>query len=407
MTRKNEDTQTGDVCMTRRFQAVAVLVVLLAMCATAVADVTTSFYGYIKLDASYDSAMTNDGNYVYYVLPYAEGEEDDEFNMTAKQTRFGVKFEGGGTDAVDMSGIIEFDFYGGGAENKPNPMLRKAYMEFKTSAVDILAGQTSDVISPIVPTTLNYIVLWKSGDIGYRRPQIRLTKAVEVADDTKLKFAVSANRSMGRDRNGGETTGMPSFQGRVAVGTKLMGGVAELGVSGLMGREEAVSAADTTAFELDQSVVAVDVSLPLGDMVSLKGQYFTGKNLAHYLGGVGQGIAEVPVEGAGSTELVEIESSGWWAQLTVRPTDELQINVGIGTDDPKLDEDDVAVDDKGGLVNRYERNTTYYGNLLWTVAPSAIIGVEYATFETYYLLEDDTKESYENSRMQLSFMYKF
>ncbi len=34
-------------------------------------------------------------------------------------------------------------------------------------------------------------------------------------------------------------------------------------------------------------------------------------------------------------------------------------------------------------------------------------GVEYATFETYCLLEDDTKESYENSRVQLSFMYKF
>ena len=385
--------------MTKHFQAVAVLIVLLAMCAGATADVTTTFYGYIKLDASLDSAMTNDGNYVYYVLPYAEGEEDDEFNMTAKQTRFGVKLDGGGTDAVDMSGVIEFHFYGGGAENKPNPMLRKAYMQFKTPAVDILAGQTSDVISPIVPTTLNYIVLWKSGDIGYRRPQIRLTKAMKVADDTKLKLAVSANRSMGRDKNGGETVGMPSFQGRVAVSTKLMGGVAELGVSGLMGREEATSVADTTTHELDQSVVAVDVSLPLGDMFSFKGQYFTGKNLAVHLGGIGQGISEVELTEARSVEACEIEASGWWAQLTVKPTDELQINVGMGTDNPELPEGDTA--------NELERNTTYYGNLLWTVAPSAIIGVEYAGFETQYLLEDGTTECYENSRMQLSFMYKF
>jgi hypothetical protein len=397
--------------MTRCFQAVAVLIVLLAMCATAVAGVTTTFYGYIKLDASYDSAMTNDGNFVYYVLPYAEGEEDDEFNMTAKQTRLGIKLDGGGSDAVAVSGVIEFDFYGGGGENKPNPMLRKAYMEFKTSAVDILAGQTSDVISPIVPTTLNYIVLWKSGDIGYRRPQIRLTKAVEIADGTKLRVAVSANRSMGSGKPGGETVGMPSLQGRVAVGTKLMGGYMELGVSGLMGREEAAYA-DTalgisTTSELDQSVVAVDVSLPLGDMVTLKGQYFTGKNLTQYLGGVGQGFAVVPSGEAGDADLVEIEASGWWAQVTVQPTDELQINVGMGTDNPELDKDDVATDDDGVLVNKYERNTTYYGNLLWTVAPSAIIGVEYATFETYYLLEDYTKESYENARVQLSFMYKF
>jgi hypothetical protein len=389
--------------MARRFQAFAVIVVLLAMSATAVADVTTTFYGYIKLDASYDSAMTNDGDFAYIVLPYEDGEKDDEFNMTAKQTRFGVKFDGGGTDAVDMSGVIEFDFYGGGAENKPNPMLRKAYMLFKTSAVDILAGQTSDVISPIVPTTLNYIVLWKSGDIGYRRPQIRLTKAVVVADDTKLKFAVSANRSMGRDKNGGETVGMPSFQGRVAVGTKLVGRYMEIGVSGLMGREEATSVADTMTYELDQSVVAVDVSLPLGDMVTLKGQYFTGKNLGQYLGGVGQGIAEVPVEGAGSTELVEIEASGWWAQLTVKPLESWQFNVGAGSDDPELDEDDTA-------GNNLEKNTTYFGNVIWTVTPSAAVGVEYAMIETEYMIRDEeetTTESYQNSRLQLSFMYKF
>ncbi len=388
--------------MTGRFQAFAVLVVLLAMSATAVADVTTTFYGYIKLDASYDSAMTNDGDFAYIVLPYKD-EKDAEFNMTAKQTRFGVKFDGGGTDAVGMSGIIEFDFYGGGAENKPNPMLRKAYMLFRTSAVDILAGQTSDVISPIVPTTLNYIVLWKSGDIGYRRPQIRLTKDVKVADDTKLKFAVSANRSMGRDKNGGETVGMPSFQGRVAVGTKLMGGVAELGVSGLMGREEAASAADTTTHELDQSVVAVDLSLPLGDTVTLKGQYFKGSNLTHYLGGVGQGIAEIPVGGAGSTELVEIEASGWWAQLTVKPNQSWQFNVGAGSDDPELDEDDTAGND-------LEKNTTYFGNAIWTVTPSAVVGVEYAMIETEYMVRDEeetTTESYQNSRLQLSFMYKF
>ena len=393
--------------MTRRFQAFAVLVVLLAMCATAVAGVTSTFYGYIKLDASYDSAMTNDGDFAYIVLPYAEGEEDDEFNMTAKQTRLGVMLDGGGSDAVDVSGVIEFDFYGGGAENKPNPMLRKAYMEFKTDAIDILAGQTSDVISPIVPTTLNYIVLWKSGDIGYRRPQIRFTKAMKVSDEAKVTLQASLNRSMGKDANGGETIGMPSLQGRVAVGTKLMGGVMELGVSGLMG-SEAAAYADTllgiaTTSELDQSVVAVDVSLPLGEMFALKGQYFTGKNLAHYLGGVGQGFAVVPSEEARNAELVEIESSGWWAQLTVKPAESWQFNVGAGSDDPEISKDDVAVDDKRNPVNNYEKNTTFYGNALWTVAPAAVIGVEYAMIETEYV----GGETYDDSRLQLSFMYKF
>jgi hypothetical protein len=394
--------------MTRHFQAITVLAVsaiLLALCATATAGVKSTIYGYIKLDASYDSAMTNDGNYVYVVMPYAEGEEDDEFNMTAKQTRLGLKFEGPESGKADLSGRIEFDFYGGGGENKPNPMLRHAYMEMKFPAFEILAGQTSDVISPIVPTTLNYIVLWKSGDIGYRRPQIRFTKHMEVADAAKLGLVVSANRSMGRGRDG-ETVGMPSFQGRLAVGAKIMGRPMELGVSGLAGREEAdyayqeVSGTDTLdvveTFELDQSVVAVDLSLPLGDMVTLKGQYFTGKNLTQYLGGVGQGIAEIPSDEPWGTEPVEIESSGWWAQLTLTPGKCWQFNIGGGSDDPEIDENDTA-------GNQYEKNTTYYGNAIWSVVPGASIGAEYAMFETEYV----GGESYQNSRVQLSFMYKF
>ena len=385
--------------MTRILQAFVVVAILLVAAASASAGVEVTPYGYIKLDASFDSALTNDGNFAYVVLPYVGGDEQSEFNMTAKQTRLGLKMKGGGTDAVDLSGVIEFDFYGAGGENKSSPMFRKAYMVLKTDAVDILAGQTSDVISPIVPTTLNYIVLWKSGDIGYRRPQIRLSKTVQVGGGSKLSVEAAATRSMGVVAGGGEKVGMPAFQGRIAFGTEIMGYPAIVGVSGLMGKEEityADSLANLTVFELDQSVVAVDVTLPLGDMLSLKGQYFTGKNLAQYLGGVGQSFADVTPPGTIDADLVEIESSGWWAQLTAKPSKSWQINVGTGMDDPEIPEGDRA-------GNQYEKNTTIYGNVLWTVAPAAVVGAEYAKIETEYV----GGETYEDSRMQLSFMYKF
>lgn len=385
--------------MRRGFQAFAVAALLLALCTSASAGVDVTPYGYIKLDASFDSALTNDGNFVYTVEKYDEGEEQSEFNMTAKQTRVGLKFKGGGSDALDLSGVVEFDFYGSASENKPNPMLRKAYMIWKTEHVDILAGQTSDVISPIVPTTLNYIVLWKSGDIGYRRPQIRLAKVVEVGGGSQMGFEVAATRSMGSQPGGGESVGAPAFQGRISFAIEIMGYPAAVGVSGLAGREQAAwtdSLGSTIERELDQSVIAVDVALPIGHMVSLKGQYFTGKNLTHYLGGVGQGIAVVPSDSARDYEITEIEASGWWAQLTFKPVSDWQFNVGAGMDDPEIPEDDVA-------GNQYEKNTTYYGNAIWSVAPAASIGAEYSMFETEYV----DGESYENSRVQLSFMYKF
>jgi hypothetical protein len=203
---------------------------------------------------------------------------------------------------------------------------------------------------------------------------------------------------MGRDAGGGEKVGMPAFQGRFSYATEIMGHPASIGVSALAGKEEATHA-DTSGIaecELDQSVIAVDVTLPLGDMFAVKGQYFTGKNLAHYLGGVGQGVAVVQSESARTYELTEIESSGWWAQLTAKPAKGWQINVGAGTDDPEIPEGDMA-------GNSYEKNSTYYGNVLWSVAKAAVIGAEYAMIETEYV----GGETYEDSRVQLSFMYKF
>lgn len=382
--------------MVRSSVALAVLIVLALAAGQSATAAVPTFYGYIKLDASLDSAKTDAGDYAYIVLPYAEGDEDSEFNMTAKQTRLGMKFAAPEGEDVDASGCIEFDFYGGGAENKPNPMLRHAYLMMKFDAFEILAGQTSDVISPLNPTTLNYIVLWKSGNIGYRRPQIRLSKTMEVADGTTVAAAVSANRSMGRAEDG-EDTGQPSLQGRLAFGTKLLGEKPMVvGVSGVYGKET-----DSEDNEFEQTGVSVDLTLPLGDMVLLQGEYFTGKNLSVYLGGVGQGIVEEPEPETETRELqmAEVEASGWWAQLTVWPNASVSLNVGAGSDDPELPDYATA--------EMIEKNTTYYGNVIWNVTPQAYIGAEYAMFETEYVGIEETPTAYDNSRIQLSLGYKF
>ncbi len=372
-----------------------VLAVLLLV-ATNASAIETTFYGYIKLDASFDSAETNDGNFAYVVLPYAEDEEESEFNMTAKQTRIGMRIvteEERETDGdIEVYGRVEFDFYGGGGENKPNPMLRHAYLQMDFARVQLLAGQTSDVIAPLNPTTLNYIVMWKSGNIGYRRPQIRLTSSMEMGENAELVLAGSANRNMGEDENG-EATGMPSFQGRVALATMVMGEKPlVVGVSGVYGTEE-----DEGGAEFDRTGVAVDVTVPLGEMAEIKGEYFSGKNLAVHLGGVGQGIVydDVAREDGAS----EIEATGWWAQLAFRPSDRLTVNFGAGMDDPELP--DYAT------LDMIEKNTTYYGNVIWHVTPAAYIGAEYMMLETEYVGMDDEPEAYENSRAQLSLGYTF
>ncbi len=203
-------------------------------------------YGIIKADASYDSSRTNPGNYVVYVDSEETRHNDDEFNLTANQTRLGMRISGPATETFKTSGLIEFDFYGNYAsENKAKIQMRHAYMvlDWPVSQFSILAGQTSDIISPLVPNTLNYTVLWDAGNVGYRRPQIRFTKGIPLGEKASLKLEGGFARTIGRtDLTGSETgedAGFPTGQARVSMTFPFFGPKpTTIGVSGHWGREE-------------------------------------------------------------------------------------------------------------------------------------------------------------------------
>jgi len=86
-------------------------------------------YGFVKADASYDDSRTTSGNFVLYTDSEATNEDDDEFNLTANQTRLGFNISGPSSGAMQTTGKIEFDFYGNYAsENKAKLQIRHAYM---------------------------------------------------------------------------------------------------------------------------------------------------------------------------------------------------------------------------------------------------------------------------------------
>ena len=108
-------------------------------------------YGYFKLDMAYDQARTNDGNFVFWVNPSDPSKDkDSEFNMTARQTRIGGNVSYEGLKDKKVSARVELDFYGGGAENKNMLMMRHGYLKVDFGKYYLLAGQTSDILSPLV-----------------------------------------------------------------------------------------------------------------------------------------------------------------------------------------------------------------------------------------------------------------
>jgi len=185
-----------------------------------------------ELGAAYDTSRTDVRDYARWVESESTNRDDNQFNMTARETRLGMRLSGPHDEQVETSGRVEIDFYEGGAENKPRIMMRHAYMtiDWPKDDFSIIAGQTSDVISPLYPHTLNYSVGGWAGNIGYRRPQIRLTSSYELTEDVGLKLEGALARTIGLSGDdfaetpgdAGEDAGFPGIQARASVELPLL-----------------------------------------------------------------------------------------------------------------------------------------------------------------------------------------
>jgi kynurenine formamidase len=261
-------------------------------------NLDVQLYGKIKADAAVDTSRTDTGNFARWVNHESTNRDDHQMNVTANETRLGLKFNGPDVGEAKTSGLVEFDFFGGGAENKSTPMMRHAYMQIDWAkcGLSLLAGQTWDVISPLNPTTLNYSVQWWAGNIGYRRPQIRLTKVCELGGGTVLKLETAVARDIGRTSgfdpgDSGEDSGLPSLQGRASLSFPFLAEKkATFGVSGHYSQEEYDTDAAGHNLNADSWSANLDMDLPILKWLAVKGEMFTGQDLDAYLGGIGQGV---------------------------------------------------------------------------------------------------------------------
>lgn len=339
-------------------------------------------YGYIKLDASYNDSRVTNGNFVTFVPGEGAVGNDDSLNITARQSRLGLDITAPDYNGFKTKGKVEVDFYGDGSashENKAEPMLRQAYLETTRGGMSILAGQSSDVISPLNPLSLNYTVGWGAGNIGYRRAQLRLSYNKSFDEFTGLLTQIALARSTGLTnedldgggQNDGDDAGFPTIQGRLALTTKGFAGRKNvIGISGHFGREEADWAGAET--DLDSWSGNIDFVIPLSERFTLSGEAFTGENLDDYFGGILQGV--------NTTTRNEISTTGMWSQLNFTYNKKWQYNAGLGIDNP--DTDDINV------TNR-DKNSYYFLNAMFKALPMLTIGFEYSYWETEYLGQRD------------------
>ena len=383
--------------------------------------------GRFKADMSWDDSRTSPGNYVLWVNREVAGPKavaeagavsrnDDEFNLTANETRLWLNLKGPVLGGVSTAGRLEVDFFGAGAaENKSHLMLRRAYIDFGWDEYDlrVLAGQHSDVISPLVPTTINYSVGWDIGNIGYRRPQFSVTKKFALGEafggPCGLELAGALTRTIGENYSltgsthteSGEDSGFPTSQARIGL---TFPGIdrkpVTAGVSAHYGKEQydgsSIAPSDLAHRRTFESFsFNVDVRVPVYFSpwldFTVSGEYFYGRNLDAYLGGIGQGVNLTPTRVSGIT------SEGGWGQLSYQGLHRdtgLVFNSGAGVDNPH----DGAVAGTGRT-----RNMFVFTNVFYDLTKQLQLGAEYGWYKTEYRRRGEGKAN----RAQCAVIWNF
>lgn len=352
-------------------------------------------YGYIKLDAAYDDSRTSVGNYARWAESEVVRRNDDQFSMTANQTRLGLRLKGPDMPNVKTTGLLEIDFYGAGAaENKPEPMLRHAYVTalWPDYHFSLLAGQTADIISPLFMPTINYTVGWWQGNIGYRRPQIRLTEELPLSQTSNLKLDFGATRTitdrrlLASDPISGDDAGFPTLQGRLGLTFPAGAGKpAAIGISGHWGQEEQHETG-TEDHHTQTWSVNLDAKVPVTRWLTLQGEAFLGQNLDAYNGGIGQGVT--------TNNLHAIRTRGGWVAATIEPSLKWQFNLGTGCEDTR----------NGDLLDKMRSfNAVVFGNGQYFITPNLSLGLEVSYLHTDFKGQADG----DNWREQFTVIYKF
>jgi len=375
-------------------------------------------YGYIKLDAITDDSRTDLGNYARWVRSETTNPNDRQFSMTTHQTRWGFNFKGPDEGNMKTTGNLELELYGvGGSESKPTVGMRHAYFQFDwpNADVQLLLGQTWDLMFPQLPNTLNYSVGWWAGNLGIRHPQIRFTKGIKTTQNSKFLLQLAAVRPIGDIGpftliDSGFDSGSPIFQGRFAFQfpTYVKNKKAVIAFSGHKGKDEFDFAATGDSKRPSTDSHGFDWNIPLTSKFAFKCELWRCHNLDQFAGGIAQGTILTSASGTQTLRYVNptafsgrfldieaLESRGGWLELNFGPfSKKWNFNAGVSVDNPS---DDTLPD--GARTH----NSSRWFNAVYDLNDSVQFGLEFSRWKTDYKNQDSGTDN----RIQSSGIYKF
>jgi hypothetical protein len=386
---------------------------------TSASKFPVTIYGNLLLSANYLDRGTNTIDIPLFAMQHnaPPDQNHQNYNMTVRQSRFGLRYESNVLNGAKLNGVFEFDLLGG-KPNFPNGMnfdilrLRLAYGRLDWANDSFEGGQDWTIFSPLNPTTLaSYAIpgFSTSGNLWIRAPQIRYERRAKVGEKSRIIMAGAIVDPNAGDNSGtpaarpiglGERGAMPAFESRVGFTSTTHGKDSSGGVSGHYSRLLGVpgSPTGTTVHSpIDSYGVSGDWNLWFTSGLRFTGEAFHGRALGIFSGDIAQAADVITGRAHGITTTggwVELHGeapsgySGWWKNFSA--------NIGYGIEDNR---------DRDLLVGLRSRNQSFMANGQYRLTPNMTFALEYRRIMTDYFQQPaaDNKLNWVN----LSILYTF
>ena len=178
----------------------------------------------------------------------------------------------------------------------------------------------------------------------------------------------------------GEQSGQPAYAARVAWSHHAFGRDVTVGVGGYYGRQN-------WGFgrRVDGWAGTTDVTVPLGKYFDFTGEFYRGRAMGGFGGGVGQSVVLSGPQNDPATVIRGLDSLGGWVQLKYKPKANFEMNFALGNDNPfagELRNNPASAALYGQLISR---NLTPFVNFIYHVRSNILFSAEYRRLQTYNL----------------------
>jgi hypothetical protein len=318
------------------------------------------------------------------------------FGGTLRQSQIKLQAFGPDIAGARTSADVEFDF-AGGFPPTPNGAamgvvrLRTGTIRLDWANTSIVAGQDHLFFAPLAPTSLATLAvpaLSYSGNLWAWTPQVRVEHRFVLSDTSNVSVQAGILDSLSGDYPAdpyirfptwGEMSGQPAYASRISLSQRVFGQNLTVGFGGYYGRQNWGFGRIVNGW-----AGTTDVTLPLGKLFEFTGEFYRGKAVAGFGGGIGQSALFTGSFIDPATTIKGLDSMGGWAQLKFKPRTNFEINGAIGIDNPFAHELR-SFTANPIYLGAYTRNMSPLVNFIYQVRSDILFSTEFRRLQTTVL----------------------